>query len=188
MHGTSGSTPSGGGSLGGSTPAGSGSRPSGSGSGSRPPSGSGSNPGSLGTSPPPPSFCPCNCPTLDTRCLGDLDVEPCTCTPHALETQPPLGSGETPFNQVLATTVLSSNQEQIFQATPSNTFTSTDESSCCSCENSLNHAGVNATKVRKFGIHGDICVTECIQYVENGCAEEASRGSSKKNSIHVETP
>lgn len=132
--------------------------------------------------------CTCNCPILDTRCNKILNPQNCTCTPHSLLTQPPILGGGNPFDQTSVTTVLSSNQEEIFKATPANSFTSSDESSCCSCENALHQAGVNATKVRKFGIHGDICVTESIQFVENGCAEEASRGSSKKNSIHVEQP
>ncbi len=127
----------------------------------------------------------CECPCLDTSCPGELDAPDCNCTAGIVGGDfPPLGSGE--FNPTEIRTVLSTNQDQVFLATPDTSFTAIDEAACCACENALHQAGVNATKVRKFGIHGDICVTECIQYVENGCAEEASRGRSHKNSIHQE--
>ncbi len=86
------------------------------------------------------------------------------------------------------TTVLNSAQTQVFAAAPENTFETFDNAACCSTENSLHQAGSNATKVRHFGIHGDICVTECIQFMEKGCAEEASVGRSNKHSIHQENP
>lgn len=129
--------------------------------------------------------CDCDCPKLDTSCCKPLCVEECNCTAGEVGGDLVLGSGE--FNPTEIKTVLSSNQDQVFLATPDTSFTAIDQAACCSCENALHQAGVNATKVRKFGIHGDICVTECIQYVENGCAEEASKGRSNKNSIHHET-
>lgn len=130
--------------------------------------------------------CGCVCPVLDTSCPGELDPPDCNCTAGTVgDGFPPLGGG-TPI-PVEVKTVLASNSEQVFLQTPSSSFTAIDEAACCSCENALHQAGSHATKVRKFGIHGDICVTECIQYVENGCAEEASRGRSHKNSIHQES-
>lgn len=130
--------------------------------------------------------CGCGCPVLDNRCDRPLGTVPNPmCDTPALG-EPPLGAGDGEFHPTQLTTVLSSNQQNVFEATPDQAFTAYDESACCSMENALHQSGANATKVRKFGIHGDICVTECIQYVENGCAEESSLGRSKKNSYHQE--
>lgn len=124
------------------------------------------------------------CPVLSNNCDEELIPEDCFCEPGAFLNEPPLGGGG--FQPTSLKTVLSSNQEQVFEETPDNSFTAFDESTCCSCENALHQAASNATKVRKFGIHGDICVTERIQYEENGCAEEASAGRARKNSRHTE--
>jgi hypothetical protein len=135
-----------------------------------------------------PCDCGCDrfkCPVLDNSCCKDLKPKDCNCKPDCVGGDfPCLGNGT--WNPTLMKTVLSANQEEVFEATPDTTFTALDESACCSCENALHQAGANATKVRRFGIRGDICVTENIQFVENGCAEEASVGRSKKNSIHQE--
>jgi hypothetical protein len=125
------------------------------------------------------------CPVLHNNCDEELKVEDCNCTPGAIGLDFPL-LGEGDFAPTSVKTVLSSNQEQVFEATPDSSFNAFDESACCSCENALHQSAANATKIRRFGIHGDICVTECIQYEENGCADEASLGRSKKNSIHQE--
>lgn len=131
--------------------------------------------------------CACACPDLDTSCSRPLNVGHCNCTLGNLTLELPSGGlGSSPFEQTAVKTVLSSNSEQVFESIPESSFTAYDESVCCSCENAAHQAGVNATKVRKFGIHGDICVTESIEFVETGCAEEAAAGHSRKASRHVE--
>ena len=129
--------------------------------------------------------CGCGCPILGNSCDKELKPVACDCTPSNVGNDlPPLGSGD--YAPTSLTTILNSQQEQVFQAIPDTQVNAYDESSCCSCENALHQAGANATKVRKFGISGDICVTESIQYYEAGCAEEASAGRSRKNALHQE--
>lgn len=132
-----------------------------------------------------PGQCGCGCPTLSNGLTAELNPVACDCTPAAVGVDlPVLGSGN--YQPTEVTTVLNSQQEQVYQAIPDTSINAYDESASCSCENALHQAGANATKVRKFGIKGDICVTESIQYIEAGAAEEASAGRARKNSIHQE--
>jgi hypothetical protein len=63
---------------------------------------------------------------------------------------------------------------------PGTGFKAEEAQSCASCENSENCAFENASKVKHFGIKGDICVTEDTWFVESGKAKECSKGFAAK--------
>lgn len=108
----------------------------------------------------------------------------CNCTLPPLDT-PDLGKSG---NHTLNTTevLLSSHQATALRAIPDTTSRTFDSESCCSCADSAHQAFQNETKIRRFGISGDICVTETVTIAEQGCADEASVGKSKHNGTHFD--
>ena len=71
---------------------------------------------------------------------------------------------------------------------PDTAYEATEEHACCSCENAVHDTYQNATKIRRFNIDGEICVTESICYAESSNSEEASSGRSTEEIDYWETP
>ena len=109
----------------------------------------------------------------------DVDLDWCDCANEL----PDLGSGVQVSNSLNAQV----NQLSSISSTPDVEQETYCNTNCCSCNQANAEARVNAQRIRRFCIEGDIQVTEDISFHELSEAVEASEGIAAKDSHCVLT-